>query len=139
MTNFHGDEAKFFLFLEKKNSKWLTQKKVIFQNRQFSIFFCENFDLEQTKVVMSLLKKSFFESAILNFFFKKKKNFASSPWKSVANYLLEWMGLNFYGYDGLQPKTTPPKHISRQCIQSCSYYVSKMWYYCTKECHMYMS
>ena len=25
------------------------------------------------------------------------------------------MGLNFYGYDGLQPKTTPPKHISRQC------------------------
>ena len=36
MTNFHGDEAK-------KNSKWLTQKNVIFQNRQFSIFFCENF------------------------------------------------------------------------------------------------
>ena len=26
------------------------------------------------------------------------------------------MGLNFYDYDGLQPKTTPPKHISRQCI-----------------------
>ena len=28
---------------QKKNSKWPTQKKVIFQNRQFSIFFCENF------------------------------------------------------------------------------------------------
>ena len=27
----------------KKNSKWPTQKKVIFQNCQFSIFFCENF------------------------------------------------------------------------------------------------
>ena len=25
------------------------------------------------------------------------------------------MGLNFYDYDGLQPKTTPPKHISQQC------------------------
>ena len=25
-----------------KNSKWPTQKKVIFQNRQFLIFFCEN-------------------------------------------------------------------------------------------------
>ena len=41
-------------------------------------------------------KLSFFESAILNFFFKKKKkNFASSPWKLVTNYMLEWMGLNF--------------------------------------------
>ena len=27
------------------------------------------------------------------------------------------MGLNLYGYDGLQPKTTPPKHISWQCIK----------------------
>jgi hypothetical protein len=26
------------------------------------------------------------------------------------------MGLNFYDYDGLQPKITPPKHISRQCM-----------------------
>ena len=26
-------------FFEKKNPKWPTQKKVIFQNRQFSIFF----------------------------------------------------------------------------------------------------
>ena len=26
-----------------KNSKWLTQKKCIFQNHQFLIFFCENF------------------------------------------------------------------------------------------------
>ena len=25
------------------------------------------------------------------------------------------MGHNFYDYDGLQPKTTPPKHISQQC------------------------
>jgi hypothetical protein len=29
--------------------------------------------------------------------------------------VLEWMGLNFYDYDGLQPKITPPKHFSRQC------------------------
>ena len=25
------------------------------------------------------------------------------------------MGLNFYDYDGLQPKITPLKHFSRQC------------------------
>ena len=36
MANFHRDEAIFFF--EKKNSKWPTQKKVIFQNHQFSIF-----------------------------------------------------------------------------------------------------
>ena len=48
-------------------------------------------------------------------FFFKKNFFASSSWKLVTNYVLEWMGLNFYDYDGLQPKTTPPKHISRQC------------------------
>ena len=28
------------------------------------------------------------------------------------------MGLNFYDYDGLQPKVTPPKHFSRQCIHT---------------------
>jgi hypothetical protein len=32
-------------------------------------------------------KLSFFESAILNFFFKKKIKFASFPWKSVHNQL----------------------------------------------------
>ena len=32
-----------FFFFEKKNSKWPTQKKLIFQLRQFSIFFHENF------------------------------------------------------------------------------------------------
>ena len=29
------------LFLKNKNSKWPTQKKWVFQNRQFSIFFVE--------------------------------------------------------------------------------------------------
>ena len=42
-------------------------------------------------------KLSYFELAILIFF-------ASFPWKSVTNYVLEWMGLNFYYYDGLQPE-----------------------------------
>ena len=41
--------------------------------------------------------------------------FASSPWKLVTNFVLEWMGLNFYDYDGLQPKITTPKHFRRQC------------------------
>ena len=31
------------LFFEKKNSKWPTQKKWVFQLHQFWIFFCENF------------------------------------------------------------------------------------------------
>ena len=43
-----------------------------------------------------------------------KPFFASSPWILVTNYILEWMGLNFCDYDGLQPKITPPKHFSRQ-------------------------
>ena len=33
-------------------------------------------------------------------------------------YYVEWMGLNFYDYDGLQQKITPPKHFSRQCTTS---------------------
>jgi hypothetical protein len=31
----------------------------------------------------------------IHFFKKKKKNFASSPWKLVTNYVIEWMGLSF--------------------------------------------
>ena len=49
-------------------------------------------------------KLSFFESAILNFFS------SSFSWKSVTNFVLEWMGLNFSDYDGLQPKMTHTKH-----------------------------
>ena len=53
-------------------------------------------------------KLSFFESAILIFFSKKNIYFfASFPWKLVTNYVLEWMGLNFYHYDGLQPEMSP--------------------------------
>jgi hypothetical protein len=36
-------KQKEFFFRKKKNSKWPPKKKVIFQLRQFSIFFCENF------------------------------------------------------------------------------------------------
>ena len=59
-------------------------------------------------------EKYLFLSRPFCFVFSKKK-IALSPWKLVTNYVLEWMGLNFYAYDGLQPKTTPPKHFSRQC------------------------
>jgi hypothetical protein len=41
-----------------------------------------------------LKKLSFFESAILIYFFKKQTIFFA-PWKSVTNYVIEWMGLNF--------------------------------------------
>ena len=30
-------------------------------------------------------------------------------WKLVTNYVIEWMGLNFYDYGGLQPKMIHPK------------------------------
>ena len=42
----------------------------------------------------------------MNIFKKKKKIFffASSPRNLVTNYVLEWMGLDFYYYDGLQPE-----------------------------------
>ena len=38
-----GMKQKENIFFEKKISKWPTKKKLIFQFRQFSIFFCENF------------------------------------------------------------------------------------------------
>ena len=38
-----GMKQKKKFFFEKKNSKWPTQKNDVFQNRQFSIFFFENF------------------------------------------------------------------------------------------------
>ena len=42
--------------------------------------------------------------------------FDSSPLKLVTNYVLEWMGVNFYDYDVLQPKITPP-NISAGSVQ----------------------
>ena len=48
-------------------------------------------------------KLSFFESAILNFFFRKKNFFfASFPWKSAQIYMVEWMGQNFDVFPGFQ-------------------------------------
>ena len=56
-------------------------------------------------------KWPFFESAILIFF-------ASFSWKQVKVYWLARMGRNFDAYPGFQPKITPPKHFSRECISS---------------------
>ena len=39
LTDFHENKEKKIFFFEKQNSKWPTQKKCIFQNRQFSKFF----------------------------------------------------------------------------------------------------
>ena len=63
-----------------------------------------------------ILKNSVFLSRPFRipFFSKKEKN-ASSPWKLITNYVLEWMELNFYDENGLQAKITPPKHFSRLC------------------------
>ena len=48
-------------------------------------------------------KLSFFESAILNFFYSKKKIFfASFPWKSVQICMVEWMGRNLDVFPGFQ-------------------------------------
>ena len=45
---------------------------------------------------------SFFELAILDFFFPKNIFFAWSPLKSVTNYVTEWMGFNFDVFPGFQ-------------------------------------
>ena len=46
-----------FTRMKQKNSKWPTQKKVIFQNRQFSIFFCENLlDWSSFRLFLSLCR-----------------------------------------------------------------------------------
>ena len=42
--------------------------------------------------------------------------FVSSPWKLVTNYVLEWMGLNFYYNDGLQPKMRAGIINEHECI-----------------------
>ena len=54
-------------------------------------------------------KTQFFESAILIFF-------ALSPWKLVTDYVLGWMGLNFYCYDGLQPKMSAGMINEHECM-----------------------
>jgi hypothetical protein len=36
------------------------------------------------------------------------------------------MGLNFYDYDGLQPKNTPPKHISWKCTYLTTYHLQQV-------------
>ena len=58
-------------------------------------------------------KITFFWVGHVDFFSKKK--FDSSPWILATNCVLEWMGLKFYDYDGLQPNISPPKHFSQQC------------------------
>ena len=53
---------------------------------------------------LAILKNElFFESAILNFFFEKKKFFFPSfPWKSAQIYMVEWMGRNIDVFPGFQ-------------------------------------
>ena len=74
MTDFHGDQAKKnFFFMQKKNLKWpIFQngrffKMAVFQNRQFSKFFCENFtDYRNAKSLMDSKKhKHFFDTNIV--------------------------------------------------------------------------
>ena len=72
-------------------------------------------------------KWRFFESAILNFFFEKKFFFASSPWKLVTNRVLEWMGLNFYHYDGLQPKMSAEIINEHECIILSTFLCCQLW------------
>ena len=47
--------------------------------------------------------------------FKKKKKFASFPWKSVKIYRLARMGRNFDDYPGFQPKTTFMYYFAHDC------------------------
>ena len=51
---------------------------------------------------LAKLKNSILNRPFLIFFVQFF--FPSSQWTLVTNYVLEWMGINFYYYDGLQPK-----------------------------------
>ena len=55
---------------------------------------------------------SFFESAILNFFFQKKNIFASFSWKQVKVSWLARLGQNFDDYPGFQLFFTLGKHYA---------------------------
>ena len=54
-------------------------------------------------------KWPFWKTAILIFF-------AWSPWKSVTNYVIEWMGLNFDVFPGFQQIPCYAKYYVVQCI-----------------------
>ena len=71
-------------------------------------------------------KWTFFESAILNFILKKKKKILA-PWKLVTNYVLEWMGLNFQYYDGLQPKIRAGIINEHECMMWPNSVLEQIW------------
>ena len=62
--------------------------------------------------------------------FQKKQKNASSSRKLGTNYGVEWMGLNFYDYCGLQPKITHHKHFWPQCRNKILFLLnfSIMWW-----------
>ena len=62
------------------------KKNLVFQNRQFSIFF------------------------------QKKNCFASSPWKLIKSSWVARLGQNFDDYPDFQPKVTHTKHFWPGCI-----------------------
>ena len=101
MTNCHGDEAKIIFFnkiIFFASSPWQLVTILLTQGTIHEIFTKTYWELTE-------LKNDLFLSRHFEFFFAKKKIFfASSPWKLVPNYVLEWMGLNIQYYDGLQPK-----------------------------------
>ena len=118
-------QTKFFFF-EKKSKMAVFQKRPFFKIANSKNFFLK---ISQVRPWVSRIascnptnpmtnlwnfhkkilrigdfeKWDFFESAILNFFFeKKKKNFASFPLKSAQIYMVEWMGPNFDVFPGFQ-------------------------------------
>ena len=61
---------------------------------------------------LAVLKNLIFLSRPFWFFFTHPHENQS---QIMTMWYLEWLGLYFFDYDGLQPKITPPKHFSRQC------------------------
>ena len=83
----------------------------------FSIFFF-HFLLEKERQRSKKTKRMLW----YKYFFKvfklpdPKIFFASFAWKLGTNYVLEWIGLNFYDYDGLEPTMNHTKHYWGECI-----------------------
>ena len=111
MTNFHGDEAK----------------KLLAQGPIHEIFTKKYWELTELKNDLFLSRPFWI------FFLQRKKKFASYPWKSVKNYVLEWMGLNFQYHDGLQPKIRAGIINEHECTWWPSYL--GMYFYIKKFLH----
>ena len=75
--------------------------------------------LTQEPIPLNLAKWFFFESAILDFFFKKKFFFCLIPWKVVKGSWIARIGRNFDDYPGFHPFRSWANTYAQDCTVYC--------------------